>query len=85
MAIKFKPGDVFRLTPRAKITWLTVTVYGPTDPTILALRTDTPRGQSLLAWIAKGKPANEQPARTHEFYRECREFYEDDLTKATAA
>ena len=81
MAIKFKPGDVFKLQPKARVTWLTFAVYGPDSSAIRACRCDSPLGMELLAWIAAGKP-KEHPCRTDVVRAMFTEFYEHQLESA---
>ena len=81
MAIPFKPGDKFKITPKARITWLTFAVYGPDSRAIRAVRCDSPLGKTLLQWLADGKPADTQPL-CDVVNAMSTEFYEHTLTNA---
>jgi hypothetical protein len=80
---KFKSGEVFKLKPTARVTWLTFANH--TGSGITAVRCDSEAGKKLIAWIAADKPEMsyaDQHEMTKQVSAQGRDFWPHDLETA---
>ena len=77
---KFTPGQYFKLSPNARITWLVFANH--TGSGIDAIRVDTELGQKMHAWLMAGGDRSRKPATLAEVTEQCRTFWPHDLETA---
>jgi hypothetical protein len=81
---KFQPGQIFKLTPTAKIQWV---ACEQSQGGIGAVRCDSPTGKKILRWLAKGKPAMDHDSvvdMQQAIHKEKRDFWSHHLAAAVA-
>jgi hypothetical protein len=77
----YNPGDIIKLTARAKIKWLVFSVRDERPFAIRAVRCDDPIGKILLQWVANGRLKSDQPNR-QQVKNVCKFFTADTLCNA---
>jgi hypothetical protein len=80
---KFTPGQIFKLAPHARISWL---VFGNLDQScVQAVRMDTDLGKRLHDWLMAGGDRSNKPATYEEVVKAARDFWPHDLEGAELA
>jgi hypothetical protein len=77
---KFTPGQVFKLSPNARISYL---AFANMDGScVQALRLDSEVGQKIYAWLMAGGDKSNKPATYQEVARVAHCFWPHDLETA---
>ena len=76
---KFKPGEKFKLTPKARVTWLATVNLNRSC--VRAIRTDCAIGKAICAWLDNNK-SGPLPFSNKDLYIASNEFWPHHLEKA---
>lgn len=80
---KFTPGQVFKLRPNARISWLT---FANMDGScVQAVRLDSDIGKKLYAWLMAGGDSANKPCSYGDVVDVAKEFWPHDLDLAELA
>lgn len=80
---KFTPGQVFKLKPNARISWLT---FANMDGScVQAVRLDSPVGKQIYDWLMAGGDRTRKPVTYEDVTKAAHEFWPHDLKTAELA